>query len=746
MIRNVRLKDWPTSGTITIFGVLLGLSLFAVLFPWFPGQRSIREGSVASSSIVAPRDHTYDSVVKTEIRRTEAAAAVPNVLVLDPGIRDYQLDLLNQQLSDIEAVRRNPSLSSSARESELRDVQGVSISRVSATVLADATDAEWGALTEELRSALERTLTVAINEEHVRTSRNRLRGMLSPLLSSDQAVALHELADPLVVANQIVDEERTADLREQAMAAQPVVQVTVVSGQVIVQEGQLLSGADIEQLDELELRETGVRAPKLLSTMLLASIAAAACSGYVFVTRPPSLGSFRRLALFALLLLIPAAVAKFTFPLLILDGERLFLAYAVPLAAAPIAAVVLLDVGIALLLTIVLAGIASFIAVYLPADEMVSAAGQAESTRMWIVVTAGSLAGVYFVARTDRLQRYLATGISVATALALALMIFWLLESERRAIELLWIYGAAFVGGLLSALIAVGTIVLLSRPFGIITRWELMELAQFNHRLLRRLQDEAPGTFQHSVLVGNLAEHAADRIGANSLLVRVGAYYHDIGKLTAPEFFVENSVTDDDPHQALDPLQSTRVIHRHVSGGIELARRERLPEAVVQFIPQHHGTRPVVFFYRRAASTDADIDFEQFRYPGPKPQTREAALVMLADACEAIVRSSTDRSAPKISEIVEGVVSERIEEGELDECDISLRDLRVIASSFSSSLTAVYHPRVEYPDPTDHEIERRGHTPLSGTGRDSQDNEPSDKTLRVSPGEASLHPPTEDDA
>jgi len=244
-----------------------------------------------------------------------------------------------------------------------------------------------------------------------------------------------------------------------------------------------------------------------------------------------------------------------------------------------------------------------------------------------------------------------------------------------------------------------------------------MELAQLNHPLLRRLQDEAPGTFQHSVLVGNLAERAADRIGALPLVARVGAYYHDVGKLVAPGFFVENQAGES-PHEGLDPLQSTRVIQQHVTGGVEIARKAGLPEAIVQFIPQHHGTRLVAYFYRRAAEVNAGIDPELFRYPGPRPRSRETALVMLADGCEATVRASADHSSERIREIVEGIVRERIEEGQFDDCPISLRDLRITGDSFASALAAVFHPRVEYPQPTDRERAERHVPPPSARGDD----------------------------
>ena len=739
----------PGRAGTTIFGALLALALLAALFPWFPGQPRLEDGATASVTITAPRAHSYDSTVETETRRDQAAVAVPDALVLDPGVLDRQLALLNRQLAAIDVARRDSPLSASARESAIRLVGGVSLSRRGAAVLATATDEEWTALREDLRSGLERTLTVAINEEDLPAARQRLREVLPPRLSSDQALALGELADSLIVATQVVDERATDDLRRQARALQPVVRVSVASGQVIVTDGQRLTAADIERLDELGLRAKGVQATRVAATALLAGMAAAACGGYLLVVRPRSLTGLRRITLFALLLLVPTVAAKFSFALLLPDGERLFLAYAVPLAAAPIAAAVLLDVGAALLLIIVLASVTAFATVYVPETGVPGAAAPLEAARMWLAVAAGSLAGVYFAARAERLQGYLAAGIAVALAVASALLVFWLLDADRRALELLWIAGSAAAGGLLAALIAVGAFVLLSRPFGIITRWELMELAQFNHRLLRRLQDEAPGTFQHSVLVGNLAERAADRIGANALLVRVGAYYHDIGKLIAPEFFVENFTNDDDPHRALDPLQSTRVIQQHVSGGIEIARRERLPEAVVQFVPQHHGTRLVSFFYRRAASVDADIDPDVFRYPGPKPQTRETALVMLADTCEAIVRSTTDRSAERIAEIVEGVIKERIEEAELDECDISLRDLRVVSDSFTNTLTGIYHPRVEYPEPTAREIAERSGVPPPPDGEPAPSDTgraPSSPPSGGASAAGQPDPPAEDDA
>jgi putative nucleotidyltransferase with HDIG domain len=266
---------------------------------------------------------------------------------------------------------------------------------------------------------------------------------------------------------------------------------------------------------------------------------------------------------------------------------------------------------------------------------------------------------------------------------------------------------AAGVGGISSGVLAAGAFVTVGVLFGVTTRVQLMELSQLNSALLRRLQDEAPGTFHHSIIVGNLAERAADLVGADPLLTRVGCYYHDIGKVLQPGMYVENQLGGDSPHDTMSPEESTEVIQQHVSRGLELARRERLPARVQAFIPEHHGTRLVAYFYRRAAESDPEVDPGRFQYPGPKPQSKETAIVMLADSTEAVVRAAEDRSPEHIDRMVDEVVAERLAEGQLDESDLTLRDLRTIAESFKGTMRAVYHPRVQYPEPTPMEARRR---------------------------------------
>jgi len=228
-----------------------------------------------------------------------------------------------------------------------------------------------------------------------------------------------------------------------------------------------------------------------------------------------------------------------------------------------------------------------------------------------------------------------------------------------------------------------------------------LELADFHHPLLERLIQEAPGTFHHSLIVGNLSESAAKTIGANSLLTRVGAYYHDIGKLLKPEYFSENQNKGNSRHDNLSPQISKLVIIKHVKGGLQLAKEYRINPAVIDFIAQHHGTSLVYYFYLRALENqqeNAEVEEEGYRYPGPKPKSKETAIVLLADSVEAAVRSVKEPSAKDIEEIVHKVINNKFIDGQLDECDLKLKDLEKIAAVFTKLLCGIYHNRATYPE------------------------------------------------
>jgi putative nucleotidyltransferase with HDIG domain len=401
---------------------------------------------------------------------------------------------------------------------------------------------------------------------------------------------------------------------------------------------------------------------------------------------------------------LPVFVMKVCLPLFLPDDDRHFLSYTLPLSVAAMVVAGFVGAEVALLCAAMIALLAAFATVLLVDVTFVGLAGALDVARIALVSGIAGVAGVFAVRNAERLTQFLWGGLVVAASVLITLTATWAIDPSNNVQDLPWMALAAAINGVLSAFLSAGIFVTLGSVFGVTTRLQLLEMSQLSQPLMLRLQDEAPSTFQHSVIVANLAEKGAHVIGADSLLARVGCYYHDIGKLSRPGFFIENQLDGANPHDALDPADSARIISDHVNDGIALARQYELPAKVAAFIPEHHGTRLVSYFYRRAAEIDPSVDPDAFRYPGPKPQSRETAISMLADSSEAAVRSSPDHSSEAIDRLVDEVFSERLSEGQLDESELTLRDIHDLADSFKSTLRAVYHPRVEYPAPTDAEL------------------------------------------
>jgi putative nucleotidyltransferase with HDIG domain len=347
----------------------------------------------------------------------------------------------------------------------------------------------------------------------------------------------------------------------------------------------------------------------------------------------------------------------------------------------------------------------------------------------------GGLAGIIAVRKGDRLQVFVQAAIAVFIVNAAVVTVFSLLGArDVRGVLELWFASAAAAAG--SSVAAVGTFAVLGSVFGILTVFQLLELANPSQPLLRRLLVETPGTYHHSLMVGNLAERAAEAIGADPLVTRVAAYYHDIGKLANPLAFIENQAGGENIHDQLEPEVSAQILKQHVADGIDAAYAAKLPRALIAYIPQHHGTAVMSYFYARARERAAEpfgglstpdgkraadaIDERRFRHAGPKPQTREAALIMLADSVEASVRSLASRDEPAIRAMVTRIIDERIADGQFDECDLTLRDLERIKNAFVEQLLGMYHTRIAYPQNTVVELEsRRRAAGVSGAAAES---------------------------
>ena len=315
----------------------------------------------------------------------------------------------------------------------------------------------------------------------------------------------------------------------------------------------------------------------------------------------------------------------------------------------------------------------------------------------YVSIFAGT-AAVISVAKVRSRTWFIRSILMISTAYILSITAIEILRyTSFTKFLVYWLHGIA--NGFLSPLLTYGLQVLFEFLFNMTTDLRLLDLSDLNRPLLRRMAVEAPGTYHHSIMVGNLAEVAAEAIGADGLLARVGSYYHDIGKIEKPEYYIENIQRSKNPHEKLSPNMSSLILATHVKRGLEIADLYKLPQEIKNFIPEHHGTTVMAFFYKKAQEqTKEDIDTAPFRYPGPKPKSKETGIVMLADGVEAASRSLKDPSASRIKGMVTSIVHERFRDSELDECSITLRDLTKIIDSFTTVLLGTFHGRIEYPN------------------------------------------------
>jgi putative nucleotidyltransferase with HDIG domain len=371
---------------------------------------------------------------------------------------------------------------------------------------------------------------------------------------------------------------------------------------------------------------------------------------------------------------------------LVMISANTFLPYLFPMAALSILLAMLIDPHLSIMMTI-LAGLGvGYIA--------------HGSLPLTVYMVMGGLIGFLSLGRMKRVSRVPWAGAYVALSNVTAVLIFNISGDNYNALELSQLLLVGIANGALSASLALIGFFLANSWMGITTSVRLLDLAQPTQPLLRQLLLRAPGTYHHSLLVSDLAEQAAERVGADALLTRVGAYYHDVGKMVQPEFFIENQQHMSNGHDRLDPRASAQIIISHVKEGLKLAKKYRLPREVRAFIAEHQGTGLVKYFYQQAleqADDPAQVDEADFRYPGPRPQSKETAIVMLADSCEAAVRADGPTSMEEIDHIVHRVIIDKVSSGELDECDLTIHDLDQIRSAFVEMLTGAFHPRIKYP-------------------------------------------------
>ena len=690
-----------------VAAVILILSLTAILGidVALPTGLQLTAGEPAPRDIVAPADRDFVSQIRTEQARQAARDAVPD-----------QYDYTTSNAIAIAAAQQRAfdnrvETTDAAFAANLGDEERSALLDAALTVL-DLPDAEaatlkgldrarWRAVRTEASRVLDTTLRFEVRDSEVESTKLALADQMAGDLNDDERFLAAALISPLIVGNSSYSADLTSAAQDRAAEAVPDTRVHVEQGQVILRQGDSIDEGDLEMLEALGINDDQADLTTFAGWALFAALVVGFLLGWVWRFRPGLWHRNSVLVLIGMLVVGASVVLKLT-------AGRSILTYFLPTAAVGMLLTILLDATIA---TFVMALIA-----------IVAGTVNGSSLEIAAYVFLGGMAGIVTVRRGDKLQVFVQAGIAVAVVNALVVSVFSLLgERDVRGVLELWLASAAAGAG--SAVAAAGSFAVLGSLFGILTVFQLLELANPSQPLLRRLLVETPGTYHHSLMVGNLAERAAEAIGADPLLTRVAAYYHDIGKLANPLAFIENQAGADNIHDQLDPETSAQVLKQHVADGIDIAYKARLPKALIAFIPQHHGTAIMSYFYARAkdiaaapyggpttaegAKAAAAVDPGKFRHAGPKPQSREAALLMLADGVEASVRSLASRDEPAIRAMVRRIIDERVNDNQFDECELTLRDLELIREAFVGQLLGMYHTRIAYPQNKVVELESR---------------------------------------
>lgn len=700
---------------VLLVAVLLGAVAALPSGHQVPEKFRYHEGDIARERVVAPYDFRVEKDEGALRREQEAAAAaVSPVFTVDPRVSGEMLDRFAHYQERVLDAVLDPSLQPTERLARVRAL-GVPLSEGSAAALTSPGRARralrelgtWlheiydaGVVNEKRGDLLQGYRTIQLRDGEQEAPRAS-----SLLYDRRQALALierraresfasdprgmqlvSELAAPFIQPNVVFDRAETEWRRVQAQGAVPTTLGFVKKDELIVDANQRITHEQVQKLRSLRNLEEARRGRTEflyppLARMLLMLLFIAVFAVYLRSELPAVYRDNAMLAMFTLLTVIVVALAE------VLVGQLGLSEFTVPLALAPLVVASLLEKRPALVFTLMLVVVATSVvelrAPFVPVAVM------------------GGITAVYSVSRLRHRWHFARAFFTIALA-NLGAILAWDLARVTAAQPLLRdaMWGA--VNSFLAVSLAFLLLPLVEHLFGLTSDITLLELSDLNRPLLKRLQLEAPGTYHHSMIVGSLAEAAAEAIDANSLLARVSAYYHDIGKLSKPEYYAENEpASSRSRHEKLTPSMSTLVVKSHINEGLEMAHRERLPRAVQNAIPEHHGTMVMAFFYHKALETDPAARREDFCYPGPRPRSKETAILMLADGVEGASRALAEPTPSRIRGLVTRILEERVQQGQLDDCGLTLQELARIREAFIPVLTAIFHVRAPYPaDPT----------------------------------------------
>jgi putative nucleotidyltransferase with HDIG domain len=658
---------------VLIAGVLTAIAL--LIAP--PATVTYSVNEVADRAIRAPKSVSFVSESLTEAERKKAEAEVQKQFTTDPAVVAAASTRIASVAGAIGRIRGEAAQGRDQKITALTRLSDVALTSAIATDIVDMTQPEWDQVVAGLDSPLRTLYAPGIRAEQLDVVKADAGKALPAGWTERQKRSGAEILKQNLGVNVKVDEVATSLARQDARNGVTPVQVQVKAGEVLVRDGDVVKSLQVEKLRALGLANEGNDWRAALGLLLWAGLIAGVLALFLERYATEAWLDDRKMILVILSLLALTAA-----------GRTLVPGHTVAVYFAPFAAV-------AMMLTVLVGGrtaLATQIAGALHVGIMSS------QVELVAYVLVPALLGMAAVQRATTAREFAVGSVAVAAGAVGVILSFVLVDRGADPLGLAQLLAGALVSGLGSGLLAFAGMAILGHVFGIPTVFELRELGDPNHPLLRQLLLRTPGTYHHSLLVGNLAERAAEVIGADPLVARVGAYYHDIGKMRNPTAFIENQTAGQNPHDELDPLVSAGIVAAHVKDGLALADRYRLPARIREMIPGHHGTSIVRYFFQIAQNRGQAPDERSFRYPGPRPQSKEAGIVMLADGTEASVRSLSEKNPDTIRAMVDRIIDERVADGQLDECDLTFRDVERIKDAFCELLLGVYHERIPYPE------------------------------------------------
>jgi cyclic-di-AMP phosphodiesterase PgpH len=699
-----------------LFKVVLALVAIGVVTFIYPSSSVYRplqtpqEGEVAYEDIISPRNfQVLKSPEEMEQDRQLIRANQPLILRYQDKVFDsvmvelkhffFKVDSLNQSIPDTilrlqQLALQFPNLSQESQIALSHEPNVKKIKRFLTMLLTKIYDSGFVAKADDL--PLNRVKTVAVfrkNEEHILTQKQLLdkvkaeEGILSSATAKFKEAPLlakgtYDISTQFLIPDLKVDVEETeGKIKEEVSLISPY-KGLVLKGERIIGKNEKVTKEHLEKLRSLAYAEHESKSTEAVlpyvGRALFVTFVFLFLGLFLYFFKLKTFNSNAKLLMICLIILLEIFLS------LVLTFKLGWPEYTIPVVIASLLLTILIDVEVGLVSTVAL-------------GLLLGVVHNFDFKLTFLTVVVGTL-GCYSVKEVQKRYRFYRPMLYISFAY-IVLIFFMEYLRHTSTNEILGLCGIGLANGFLSILLSMGFLPIFESLFNITTDISLLELSDLNHPILKRLTLEAPGTYHHSIVLGNLAEAAAKEIGANTLLARVGSYYHDIGKIKKPEYFVENQMGAKSKHEKLAPTMSALILESHVKEGVELAEEYNLPDAIIDFIQEHHGTSVMTYFYSKALEQGATEGArDEFRYPGPRPRSRETGIVLLADAVEAASRTLEDPKPSRIKSLIRKIIMDKFEAGELDECPLTLKDLHAVEDSFLPILIGVFHPRIDYPE------------------------------------------------